>query len=184
LARTEVASRWANLTCGNKRGDTGYSRHSPPIKRKFNIRVPPQTQRLCVILFLDARSISSKDARMSLWDPVYKLVKQIPRGRVLSYGAVAKALRLKGGARSAGRAMSATPQGKGIPWHRVLNAAGKIVIREPYAGLQRKLLESEGIEVVENRVKMKTYLWTPPHRTHKSTKEKPSAKRSNKRRSK
>ncbi|HEY2820508.1 MAG TPA: MGMT family protein [Candidatus Acidoferrum sp.] len=118
---------------------------------------------------------------MSLWDPVYKLVKQIPRGRVLSYGAVAKALRLKGGARSAGRAMSATPQGKGIPWHRVLNAAGKIVIREPYSGLQRKLLESEGIEVVENRVKMKTYLWTPPR---KKTKEKRPAKRNNKRTSK
>ncbi len=102
---------------------------------------------------------------MSLWDPVYKLVKQIPRGRVLSYGAVAKALRLKGGARSAGRAMSATPQGKGIPWHRVLNAAGKIVIREPYSSLQRRLLESEGIEVIENRVKMKTYLWTPPRKS-------------------
>jgi methylated-DNA-protein-cysteine methyltransferase-like protein len=115
---------------------------------------------------------------MSLWDPVYKLVKQIPRGRVLSYGAVAKLLRLKGGARSAGRAMSATPQGKGIPWHRVLNAAGKIVIREPYSGLQRKLLESEGIEVVENRVKMKTYLWTPPRRPKsKAAKEKPSARR-------
>jgi methylated-DNA-protein-cysteine methyltransferase related protein len=122
---------------------------------------------------------------MSLWDPVYKLVKQIPRGRVLSYGAVAKILRLKGGARSAGRAMSATPQGKGIPWHRVLNAAGKIVIREPYASLQRKLLESEGIEVVENRVKMKTYLWTPsrksaPKAKSKSAKERPSIKRNKK----
>ena len=125
---------------------------------------------------------------MSLWDPVYKLVKQIPRGRVLSYGAVAKILRLKGGARSAGRAMSATPQGKGIPWHRVLNAAGKIVIREPYSSLQRRLLESEGVEVIENRVKMKTYLWTPPRKASKSSsksgKEKRPAKRSNKRASK
>ena len=118
---------------------------------------------------------------MSLWDPVYALVKQIPRGRVLSYGAVARTLRLKGGARSAGRAMSATPQGKGIPWHRVLNAAGKIVIREPYAGLQRKLLESEGVEVVENRIKMKTYLWIPPR---KKSKEKRRAKRTKKRTSK
>ena len=121
---------------------------------------------------------------MSLWDPVYKLVKQIPRGRVLSYGAVAKALRLKGGARSAGRAMSATPQGKGIPWHRVLNAAGKIVIREPYSSLQRRLLESEGIEVIENRVRMKKYLWTPPRKSSKSSaklkKEKRSAKRKKK----
>jgi methylated-DNA-protein-cysteine methyltransferase-like protein len=119
---------------------------------------------------------------MSLWDPVYKLVKQIPRGRVLSYGAVAKFLRLKGGARSAGRAMSATPQGKGIPWHRVLNAAGKIVIREPYSGLQRKLLESEGIEVIENRVKMKTYLWTPTRKKSKNAKSpsKPKKTRSSK----
>jgi methylated-DNA-protein-cysteine methyltransferase-like protein len=122
-----------------------------------------------------------KEIEMSLWDPVYKLVKRIPRGRVLSYGAVAKALRLKGGARSAGRAMSATPQGKGIPWHRVLNSAGKIVIREPYASLQRKLLESEGIEVIENRVKMKSYLWSPPRkRPRKSTKRSPSVKRKNK----
>jgi methylated-DNA-protein-cysteine methyltransferase related protein len=115
---------------------------------------------------------------MSLWDPVYKLVKQIPRGRVLSYGAVAKILRLKGGARSAGRAMSATPQGKGIPWHRVLNAAGKIVIREPYSSLQRRLLESEGVEVIENRVKMKNCLWTPPRRSSsRAAKEKPVTKR-------
>ena len=121
---------------------------------------------------------------MSLWDPVYRLVKQIPRGRVLSYGALAKVLRLKGGARSAGRAMSATPQGNGIPWHRVLNATGKIVIREPYAGLQRKLLESEGIEVIENRVKMKNYLWTPSPKSPKSKKEKLSAKRKRKRASK
>jgi methylated-DNA-protein-cysteine methyltransferase-like protein len=119
-----------------------------------------------------------KEMGMSLWDPVYKLVKQIPRGRVLSYGAVAKILRLKGGARSAGRAMSATPQGKGIPWHRVLNAAGKIVIREPYAGLQRKLLESEGIEVIENRVRMKTCLWTP---VRKKEKAKRPIQRTNKR---
>ncbi len=74
------------------------------------------------------------------WDPVYKLVKQIPRGRVLTYGAVARALRLPGGARTAGRAMAGCPSGKGIPWHRVLGAGGKLLIREPYASLQRKLL--------------------------------------------
>jgi methylated-DNA-protein-cysteine methyltransferase-like protein len=99
---------------------------------------------------------------MSSWDPVYKLVKQIPRGRVLSYGAVAKLLRLVGGARSAGRAMAATPTGKGIPWHRVVAASGKILIREPYASLQKKLLESEGVPVIGSRIKLKNHLWTPP----------------------
>jgi len=110
---------------------------------------------------------------MSLWDPVYKLVKQIPRGRVLSYGAVAKIVRLRGGARSAGRAMAATPSGKGIPWHRVLAANGKIVIREPYSSLQRKLLESEGVEVIESRVKMKQYLWVPPRKEAASKEKSP-----------
>jgi methylated-DNA-protein-cysteine methyltransferase-like protein len=98
------------------------------------------------------------------FDPVYKLVKQIPRGRVLTYGALAKALRLPGGARTAGRAMGATPKGKGIPWHRVLGANGKILIREPYASLQKKLLESEGVPVVESRINVKKHLWTPPRK--------------------
>ncbi|MHB8500438.1 MAG: MGMT family protein [Candidatus Acidiferrales bacterium] len=98
------------------------------------------------------------------FEPVYKLVKQIPRGRVLTYGALARALRLPGGARTAGRAMGATPQGKGVPWHRVLGASGKILIREPYASLQKKLLESEGIQVIESRINIKKHLWTPPRK--------------------
>lgn len=96
------------------------------------------------------------------WNPVYRLVQQIPRGRVLTYGVLARSLRLPGGARSAGRAMAATPPGKGIPWHRVVGDRGKILIREPYASLQRKLLESEGVKVVESRLDLKRYLWTPP----------------------
>jgi methylated-DNA-protein-cysteine methyltransferase related protein len=111
------------------------------------------------------------------WDPVYLLVQQIPRGRVLTYGALAKALRLRGGARSAGRAMAACPSGKGIPWHRVIGERGKILIREPYASLQRKLLETEGVAVVESRVDLKRHLWKQPAKTkpkqasrHKRTK--------------
>jgi methylated-DNA-protein-cysteine methyltransferase related protein len=101
------------------------------------------------------------------WDPVYRLVQQIPRGRVLTYGALARVLRLRGGARSAGRAMAATPSGKGIPWHRVVGDRGKILIREPYASLQKKLLESEGVKVVESRLDLKLYQWMPP-RSRKS----------------
>ena len=95
------------------------------------------------------------------WDPVYRLVQQIPRGRVLSYGALARLLRLRGGARTAGRAMAATPSGKGIPWHRVVGDRGKILIREPYASLQKKLLESEGVKITESRVDLKSHLWAP-----------------------
>jgi methylated-DNA-protein-cysteine methyltransferase related protein len=95
------------------------------------------------------------------WDPVYRFVQRIPRGKVLTYGALAKALRLPGGARTAGRAMAATPSGKGIPWHRVIGDRGKILIRGPHSLLQRKLLESEGVAIVEFCVDLKRHLWQP-----------------------
>lgn len=95
------------------------------------------------------------------WDPVYRLVQQIPRGRVLTYGALAKALRLPGGARTAGRAMAGTPSGQGIPWHRVVGERGKILIRGPHAMLQKKLLESEGVKLIESRVQLNLHAWKP-----------------------
>ena len=82
----------------------------------------------------------------------------------MTYGQVAKALRLAGGARTAGRAMAATPAGKGIPWHRVVGERGKILIREPYASLQKKLLESEGVKIIESGVDLKAHLWPPSGR--------------------
>jgi methylated-DNA-protein-cysteine methyltransferase-like protein len=86
------------------------------------------------------------------WNSLYKLVKKIPRGRVATYGQIARAVRLPGGARAAGRAMAASPSGQGIPWHRVVGAGGRLLLREPNVGLQRKLLESEGLQVAEKRI--------------------------------
>jgi methylated-DNA-protein-cysteine methyltransferase related protein len=94
------------------------------------------------------------------WSSVYAQVRKIPRGRVMTYGQLAKALRLSGGARTAGRAMAACPGGKGIPWHRVVGAGGRLLIREPYASLQRKLLESEGLTLAEKRIlSFRNYVW-------------------------
>src|SRR5271155_1004007 len=98
---------------------------------------------------------------MVSWDSVYALVKKIPRGKVLTYGALAKATRLPGGARTAGHAMAATPKGQVIPWHRVVGARGKLLIREPYASLQKKLLATEGARIIESRVDLKTCAWFP-----------------------
>jgi methylated-DNA-protein-cysteine methyltransferase related protein len=105
------------------------------------------------------------------WDPVYQLVQRIPRGRVLTYGALAKALRLPGGARTAGRAMASTPSGRGIPWHRVVGERGKILIRGPYAMLQKKLLESEGVKLIESRVQLNLHAWKPAAKTEASGKQ-------------
>ena len=128
---------------------------------------------------------SRREGKIMSWNLVYNLVKQIPRGRVLTYGGLAKALRLPGGARTAGRAMAATPSGKGIPWHRVVGERGKILIREPYASLQKKLLESEGVPVIESRVNFKSHSWAPPRAarskgTSVGVKAKPRAGRSTK----
>lgn len=96
------------------------------------------------------------------WNPVYTLVKKIPRGRVLTYGGVARVLHLPGGARTAGRAMAACPSGRGIPWHRVVGTGGRLLIREPYASLQRRLLETEGLELAEKRIlNFKAREWNP-----------------------
>src|SRR6266852_2278267 len=86
------------------------------------------------------------------WNPVYSWVKHIPRGRVATYGQIARALKLRGGARTAGRAMAACPNGRGVPWHRVVGAGGRLLLREPLVSLQRKLLESEGLQVLERRI--------------------------------
>lgn len=86
------------------------------------------------------------------WNPVYRLVKQIPRGRVATYGCIARAVRLPGGARAAGRAMAACPDGQGVPWHRVVGAGGRLLLREPHVSLQRVMLESEGLRIVEKRI--------------------------------
>ena len=75
---------------------------------------------------------------------VYSIVRRIPRGRVTTYGAIARALGVPRGARTVGWALSACPDA--VPWHRVVNAQGKISWR-PSGGyvLQRRLLRREGV---------------------------------------
>jgi len=104
---------------------------------------------------------TARDAQ-SGWARVYKLVKKIPRGRVVTYGEVARALKLPGGARTAGRAMAGCPAGQGVPWHRVLGAGGLLLIREQVAALQRRLLESEGVKFRGSRVDFSKHGWKFP----------------------
>lgn len=95
------------------------------------------------------------------WQKVYNLVKRIPRGRVVTYGQLAKMLRLPGGARTAGFAIAACPAGQGIPWHRVVGADGRLLTQEPVSSLQRRLLESEGIRIEGRGVNLANHRWQP-----------------------
>ena len=105
------------------------------------------------------------------WDPVYRLIKKIPRGRVTTYGELARALRLPGGARAVGYAMAATPSGRGIPWHRVVGAGGRLLIPEPSGSKQRMLLETEGVVIEGTRLDLKRYGWSPAKRKSASGKK-------------
>jgi len=78
---------------------------------------------------------------------IYAVVRRIPRGRVASYGDVARRAGLPGRARQVGYAMHALPFGTRVPWHRVVNAKGQISRRSRGGGelTQRILLEREGV---------------------------------------
>ena len=93
------------------------------------------------------------------WNVIYRLVRQIPRGSVITYGGVARKIRLRGGARVIGYAMAACPNGSGIPWHRVIGAGGHLRLSEPLVSLQRRLLESEGVTFIGRHVDIEKHLW-------------------------
>ena len=80
----------------------------------------------------------------------------------MTYGEVARTLHLRGGARTAGRALAACPSGRGIPWHRVVGAGGRLLIREPYASLQSQLLQKEGVTFLGARIDFKRHAWRRP----------------------
>jgi len=98
---------------------------------------------------------------------VYGVVKQVPAGRVATYGQVASLAGLGGHARLVGYALSALRDDESVPWHRVINARGEVSKRsDPYfEGIQRELLEREGVVADEaGRVALDRYRWRPGRR--------------------
>lgn len=102
---------------------------------------------------------------MSFNQQVYALVRRIPAGRVLSYGRVALLLGVPRGARSVGWALgSLTGPEPEVPWHRVVNAQGRISIKgsPDVAARQRAKLEAEGVVFDDNdTIAMNKFLWQP-----------------------
>lgn len=94
-------------------------------------------------------------------DTVYELVRAIPPGRVLGYGHVAAALDAPRRARHVGFALAALEPGDPVPWWRVIRSNGHLALAgDPARGpLQRRLLESEGVEFKNDRVDMARFRW-------------------------
>lgn len=98
----------------------------------------------------ERRGAKHKSSRFcpNFYTRVYDFVKQVPYGRVVSYGYVAAALGEPRAARAVGFALHMLPFKTDVPWHRVINSKGRISIRgdDFRADLQRRLLEAEGVK--------------------------------------
>ncbi|NUY80616.1 MGMT family protein [Flavobacterium sp. MAH-1] len=98
----------------------------------------------------------------NFFERVYEIAKQIPYGKVTSYGAIAKAIGSARSARMVGWAMNNCPED--VPAHRVVNRVGMLTGKHHFDGtnLMQQLLESEGIKVRDNQiVDFERVLWTP-----------------------
>ncbi len=102
-------------------------------------------------------------ANKGFFEKVYEVAKLIPHGRVTSYGAIANYLGATGSARMVGWAMNGSVA-KDVPAHRVVNRNGLLTGKHHFQGtnLMQQLLESEGVEVVENKIQnFERLFWDP-----------------------
>ena len=95
---------------------------------------------------------------------IYAVVRRIPKGRVATYGQIATLAGMPKHARLVGYALRNTPPNRRLPWHRVVNAQGKVSQRSRSGseGVQYTLLEDEGIEFDERgKIDLERFQWKP-----------------------
>ena len=100
----------------------------------------------------------------NFFDRVYEVVKKIPYGRVTNYGSIAKYLSSAKSSRAVGYAMNASHNIADVPAHRVVNKVGLLTGKHHFFGsnLMKDLLESEGVEIIDNQViQFDSLYWDP-----------------------
>ena len=100
----------------------------------------------------------------NFFERVYEVAKQIPYGRVTTYGAIAKAIGAAKSARMVVYAMNGASEREDVPAHRVVNRKGVLTGKHHFAGthLMQQLLESEGIKVEDDQIQdFKSVFWEP-----------------------
>lgn len=103
-------------------------------------------------------------ANENFFERVYDVVRQIPYGKVTSYGAIARALGSAQSSRMVGWAMNASHTLEDVPAHRVVNRNGLLTGKMHFDGsnLMQQLLENEGIKVCDNQiVDFEAHFWSP-----------------------
>ena len=100
----------------------------------------------------------------NFFEKVYQVVRQIPAGRVSSYGAIARFIGSPQSARMVGWAMNASHNREDVPAHRVVNRLGLLTGKHHFDGtnLMQQLLENEGIEIRDNQIQhFEEVFWDP-----------------------
>ena len=103
-------------------------------------------------------------ADQNFFEKVYAIVRQIPEGRVTSYGAIARSIGSPQSARMVGWAMNASHAVEDVPAHRVVNRLGLLTGKHHFEGtnLMQQLLENEGVEVIDNQIqRFDEIFWDP-----------------------
>lgn len=103
-------------------------------------------------------------ADKNFFEKVYTIVRQIPEGRVTSYGAIARCIGSPQSARMVGWAMNASHAVEDVPAHRVVNRKGLLTGKHHFDGtnLMQQLLENEGVEVIDNQIqRFEEVFWDP-----------------------
>lgn len=100
---------------------------------------------------------------MTSYEKIYAVVRKIPRGRVTTYGAVARLAGLPRQARLVGYALHAVPSGTALPWHRVINAQGRLSLERSSTGAgmtQLIRLQREGVIAdASGRISLRKFGW-------------------------
>ena len=100
----------------------------------------------------------------NFFERVYEIVRQIPEGKVTTYGAIAKALGTAKSARMVGWAMNASHNLEDVPAHRVVNRNGMLTGKHHFesTNLMQQLLENEGVKIIDNKiVDLDKFIWYP-----------------------
>jgi methylated-DNA-protein-cysteine methyltransferase-like protein len=117
---------------------------------------PAKIPRIC-----DDRAVAG---RSDPYQRIYAIVRRVPRGRIATYGQIAALAGLGGHARQVGYALHALDAASALPWHRVLNAQGRVSSRAEPGGdrVQRALLEREGVRFdASGRADLARFGWKP-----------------------
>ncbi len=99
------------------------------------------------------------DFSKNYFENVYNLVKKVPKGKVVTYGEIARAIGNPRMSRQVGWALHVNPKPGVIPCHRVVNRFGELSSAFAFGGLNRQaeLLSEEGVEVIDNKVDLNKY---------------------------